>query len=408
MRRKIFGKHLGFSEAVATLTGTIIGAGVLAIPYSMKKAGFLTGLLNLAILSIVVLFLFLFVGEIVLRTKGNHQLTGYAEKYLGKKGKLFLMFAMVFGTYGALVAYTIGVGRSLVSLFGIGEIVDLLNISVPSDLLFSLLFFLFCSTLVYLGLNAIRTSELFMASITVIIIIAISLLVFTNVDASNLTGFNFNSILIPFGVILFALGGTVAVPEMKRELEILGNKKEALKMMKKAIIVGVMIPIVMYFIFSLVTIGVCGKDTTEVATICLGDKFGFIVFLLGNLFAIFAMSTSFLTLGLGLKEMYNYDYNINKNLSALFTLSVPLIIFLMMYFFMEKEIFFRTIGITGGIAASLESILIVLMYGKAKISGDRKREYEIRIGNSKLLSVFLIIIFIIGMIYTIIEFLGFL
>ena len=377
MRRKIFGKHLGFSEAVATLTGTIIGAGVLAIPYSMKKAGFLTGLLNLAILSIVVLFLFLFVGEIVLRTKGNHQLTGYAEKYLGKKGKLFLMFAMVFGTYGALVAYTIGVGRSLVSLFGIGEIVDLLNISVPSDLLFSLLFFLFCSTLVYLGLNAIRTSELFMASITVIIIIAISLLVFTNVDASNLTGFNFNSILIPFGVILFALGGTVAVPEMKRELEILGNKKEALKMMKKAIIVGVMIPIVMYFIFSLVTIGVCGKDTTEVATICLGDKFGFIVFLLGNLFAIFAMSTSFL-------------------------------IFLIMYFFMEKEIFFRTIGITGGIAASLESILIVLMYGKAKISGDRKPEYEIRIGNSKLLSVFLIIIFIIGMIYTIIEFLGFL
>ena len=75
---------------------------------------------------------------------------------------------------------------------------------------------------------------------------------------------------------------------------------------------------------------------------------------------------------------------------------------------MEKEIFFRTIGITGGIAASLESILIVLMYGKAKISGDRKPEYEIRIGNSKLLSVFLIIIFIIGMIYTIIEFLGFL
>src|SRR3989344_747259 len=169
MKRKIFGKHLGFEEAVATLVGTIIGAGVLAIPYSMKKAGFLTGLLNLAILSIVVLFLFLFVGEIVLRTKGNHQLTGYAEKYLGKKGKLFLMFAMVFGTYGALVAYTIGVGRSLVSLFGIGEIVDLLNISVPSDLLFSLLFFLFCSTLVYLGLNAIRTSELFMASITVII-----------------------------------------------------------------------------------------------------------------------------------------------------------------------------------------------------------------------------------------------
>src|SRR3989344_6158050 len=135
MKRKIFGKNLGFEEAVATLVGTIIGAGVLAIPYSMKKAGFLTGLLILVVLSIVVLFLFLFVGEIVLRTKGNHQLTGYAEKYLGKKGKLFLMFAMVFGTYGALVAYTIGVGRSFVSLFNLQQTLNIFNISIHSDLL---------------------------------------------------------------------------------------------------------------------------------------------------------------------------------------------------------------------------------------------------------------------------------
>ena len=96
MRRKIFGMHLGFEEAVATLVGTIIGAGVLAIPYSMKKAGFLTGLLILVVLSIAVLFLFLFVGEIVLRTKGNHQLTGYAEKYLGKTGKALMLFAVIF------------------------------------------------------------------------------------------------------------------------------------------------------------------------------------------------------------------------------------------------------------------------------------------------------------------------
>ncbi len=406
MKKRIFGEYLGFAEAAATLVGTIIGAGVLAIPYSMKKAGFLTGLLTLAILSIATIFLFLFVGEIVLRTKRNHQLTGYAEKYLGKKGKVLLTFSMVFGIYGALIAYIIGVGRSLASIFNMQKEINLYNITIPSDLLLSLLFFAFCSTLIYLGLKAIRKSELLMGSIVIITIITISVLVFAKVDVSNLSRFDFNSLLIPFGVILFALGGAIAVPEMKRELETISDGKKQLRLLKKAIIIGVMIPIILYFVFSLVTIGVCGEETTEVATLCLGQKFGLIIFLLGNLFAIFAMSTSFLTLGLGLKEMYQYDYGVKKGFATLFTVIIPFFIFLFMYFLIQKEIFFKTIGITGGIAASLEGIMIVLMYRKAKRLGDRKPEYELNIGNNNLIHLFLIVIFITGMIFTTMEFLG--
>ena len=73
-------KH--FYAAIATLVGTIIGAGVLGIPYVISQAGFITGLVNLVILGVAVLLLYLFVGEVVLRTRGNHQLTGYAEIYL--------------------------------------------------------------------------------------------------------------------------------------------------------------------------------------------------------------------------------------------------------------------------------------------------------------------------------------
>ena len=36
-----------FFEAIALLMGTVIGAGVLGIPYIVYKAGFLTGLLLL-------------------------------------------------------------------------------------------------------------------------------------------------------------------------------------------------------------------------------------------------------------------------------------------------------------------------------------------------------------------------
>ena len=51
---------------------------------------------------------------------------------------------------------------------------------------------------------------------------------------------------------------------------------------------------------------------TEIATIGLGKVLGTYFNIFGNLFAIFAMATGFLALGVALKEMYEYDYNINK------------------------------------------------------------------------------------------------
>jgi amino acid permease len=196
-------------------------------------------------------------------------------------------------------------------------------------------------------------------------------------------------------VILFALAGAVAIPEMKEELA--KNKS----MLKRAIIIGALIPIILYLIFSIAVLGNCGKETTEIATTCLGNKFGFGMLLFGNLFAIFAMSTSFLSLGLALKEMYNYDYNIKKNLSWFLACIVPLILFFLVLFFIQQERFFNTIGLTGGIAMTLEGILIVLMFNKAKKLGERKPEYEIK--TRKLISTLLIIVFLLGMIYTILS-----
>lgn len=66
----------------------VIGAGILGIPYVVAKAGFLTGLLDLIIIGLAVLVLNLYVGEIMLRTKEDHQLTGYAEKYLENGEKI--------------------------------------------------------------------------------------------------------------------------------------------------------------------------------------------------------------------------------------------------------------------------------------------------------------------------------
>src|SRR3989344_7980380 len=117
--------------ASTTLIGGVVGAGILGIPYVVAKTGFLFGLIIMILLGIAFLYLHLFVGEIVLRTKQQLQLTGYAGKYLGNKGKMILTVIMLFSIYAALTAYLIWEGAIFYSIFKFG-----------SPLLYTAIFFL--------------------------------------------------------------------------------------------------------------------------------------------------------------------------------------------------------------------------------------------------------------------------
>ena len=361
-------------EAIALLTGTIVGAGVLGIPFVIAKSGFLTGLLDIVLLGFAILLINLSIGEVILRTRSFHQLTGYADKYLGEKGKIALTISMVVGIYGALIAYIIGVGEALAVIFNSSNV-----------LMFSLLFFVFVAVLVYLGLKSIAKSELFLSSLVVTLILVISYIcIFSGkMDIMRLADFNLSKIFIPYGVILFAFIGAAAIPEMRGLLE--HRKKD----LKKAIIIGSLIPLFLYAIFAFAVVSVFGKNVTEVATVGLGLEFGHLVVVLANLFAVFAMTTSFLALGLALKQMYHYDYGLNRKLSWSLACGVPLILF-----FLGFKSFVNVIGITGIFAGGLEGILIVLMLWSAKQKSERVPEYSLKF--SKVIGVFLILVFVLG------------
>src|SRR3989338_6268237 len=72
---------------IGTMLGAIVGAGILAIPYVMAQSGLLLGFILTVVLGLSLLLVNLMAGEIVLRTKKQHQMTGYAEKKLGSWGK---------------------------------------------------------------------------------------------------------------------------------------------------------------------------------------------------------------------------------------------------------------------------------------------------------------------------------
>jgi len=368
-------------RAIATLIGCTIGAGILGIPFVISRSGFLIGMIDIILIGLAILVLNLYVGEITLRTKGNHQLPGYAKRYLGKAGKRILMLTMVFASYGALVAYMIGSGKALSSIF-----------SFFNPFYFSLIYLIIMSIFIYFGLRAIGNSELILGMIMMaiaVVIIGFSISS-SSFQVNNLAYSDITKAILPYGVILFAFLGSVAVPEMK---EILTKERKCLK---KSIIAGTLASLVIYVLFALAVVGVTGINTTDVATLGLGNVLGLKMILFGNIFALFTMSTSFLVLGLALKEMFHFDYNLKKNLAWVITCTVPLILFLA-----GVKNFIVTLAVVGAVAGGIQSILIILMHRNARKYGNRKPEFSFK--NFLPLNITLILLFVFGIIFEILR-----
>ncbi|MEM4702902.1 MAG: aromatic amino acid transport family protein [Candidatus Pacearchaeota archaeon] len=360
--------------AIATLTGTIVGAGIFGLPYVVAQSGFVVGLLNIIILGVIMLFINLYLGEISLRTKGFHQITGYASKYLGKPGKILMLFSMIFGIYTALVAYMLGEGEVLSFIF-FG--------SQSYTLWFSLAFFSVMFFLVSKSLKALEEGESFGLIAVFTLIIIITLFFFPKLNTSNLAYISKPSMwFLPYGVTFFAFLAFSALPEIKQEL------KNNEKLMKKAILIGSLIPILLYIIFVTTVVGFSGKATPEIATMVFGK--------LPCLLAVFTMFTAFFTLASAIRDMYRFDFNFKKTKAWLLACLVPLAVFIVISLF-KAATFIQILSLSGSISGGLAGILIVLMIKKAKKLGNRKPEYSIPI--SWPIITILIALFIFGMIY---------
>lgn len=360
-----------FLEAVATLTGTTIGAGVLAIPHVAAEAGLAVGLAYILVIGAAVIFLNILLAEVVLRTKGNHQLTGYVGRYLGHAGKRLMTAAMITGIYGAMLAYLIGAGSALNAIMP----------QLPA-IAGSLMFFAFTTAIIYVGIKAVERSELVLALTSAIMLVTISAIALFSgkFSAANFPVSNFHNAALPYGVVLFSFLGAVAIPEMKEEL---GRNKALLR---RAIIIGGLIPIAVYTLFAIAVVGISGAETGQIATIDLGLRLGQGMAIFANVFAVLAMSTACIALGLALKEMYQYDYQLGRNAAWLLTCAVPLAIF-----FSGVSNFIGVLGLAGAVAGGIEGILLVLMHRKA---GTLKRGAW-----HKLVVAALIIMFAFGIAY---------
>ena len=369
--------------AIAILIGATIGAGIFGLPYVAAKAGLLNTVIMTVVLALAVLFLNLYIGEITLRTKDRHELSGYVGMYWGKFGKTFMTLAVGIWVLGALTAYTLGVGAALHAIF-------------PTVLAstFSMIFYLLMSTLLFFGLRTVAKSELILGSLMLFFILTILGWSSSNISPDYLSfgALTIGGLFFPVGVILFAMMSEVVIPELK---PILNNPKK----LKKVIIIGTLVPAVIYLLFAVIVTGVVGLEHFEalspndrVATVPLGQTLGRGMSVFANIFAVLAMSTSFLALGLGLIWTLRYDYSVKKSLAWTLSVLVPILMIVS-----GKANFISAMDFAGSIAGGISGIILVITFHMARKKFPIKKPAYV-LKHTGLISAFLIGVFALAII----------
>jgi len=366
-----------FWLALAVLIGTIVGAGIFAIPYAISKSGIGPGLFYFLILGLVVTLLHLFFGEIVLRTKGKNRLIGYAQKYLGKWGKISISISTLLGITGVLLAYIILGGEFLKIIFS--------PFFSLSPFWFSLIFWFPLIYFVFRGIKTIAPVEVFTNLFFFIMIFLIFFLLLPKINLENFHLINLNHLFLPYGVIMFSLMGFTAIPEMA---DVLIEPKER-KDLKKIIIFASIITIILYLFFSLSIIGVSGENTSPDALSGLFQFLGKKIVILGALIGVITLADSFLIICLYFRNVLIFDYKFPKIWAFLLSVSLPLFLFLIGF----RE-FISVISFIGTILAMIEGIVILLIFSKVKKLGDREPEYSLKV--PQFLLYILGAIFILG------------
>lgn len=336
-------KRFQFLKAWAIFTGTIIGVGIFGLPYVAMKAGFFVVLFYFAIIIFLAIIVHSLLGEVARDTHKIARIPGYAEEYLGKRAKNFAFVVSSLALIGALLAYLI-LGSEFLHLF----FKDFLGGPL---LFYFLLFFLAGAFFIYRGIEIIARFELVMLIVFVFILLFFLFRAFPFIKLENFTTFNSRFITFPYGVVLFALWGMALIPEVKEMVE------RDRKKLRWVIILGVLSAALCYLIFIIAILGASGQTTTPNAISGFASVLGNRVIMIGYLFGLIATFTSFITLGLTLKNTFWYDFKIPEKFSFGLACLIPL----GLYFAGVKN-FINVIGLTGALALGLEAIIVILIY----------------------------------------------
>ncbi|MCD6410543.1 amino acid permease [bacterium] len=334
-----------FWRGLFVFVGTIIGVGIFAMPWVASQAGFLSLIIYFLLLGALAITIHLIFAQVCLETKSLHRLPGYAELYLGKKWATLAYLSIFVGLFGAQLAYLLVGGDFLFQLLG--------PVFGGMPFLYVFIFFLVGSILIYKDIKSISLGEILINLSFFLLLLFLTYKALPKISFARFSVFRSQNIILPYGVVLFSLWGSAIVPEVK---EIVNGDR---KLLRRIIVSGIIIAILVYVLFSFVIVGVMGENTSREAFLGLDNYLGKNILKLGYLFGVITCFTSFLTLGLTLKKTLWYDLKLPHRISWAIAVVLPLLFYLVGF-----KNFIEIIGLSGAIAIGIEGIIDVSLYKK--------------------------------------------
>ncbi len=367
MKSKLLGSTL-------IIAGTTIGAGMLALPLASAGIGFSTSLMIMFALWAMMAFTALLMVEIHQYADKDATLHTLAKQILGRKGKWVATFAMLFLFYALCAAYIAGGGAQFTSR--IGELTGL-EVSGPTG---TLIFTLIVAAVVTIGTGTVdRVNRLLFAGKMVAMVMVLTFLA-PNVSQSYLLSMPLGQglVIASIPVIFTSFGFHGSIPAIVNYLD--GHTPS----LRKAIVIGSAIPLIIYVFWQIVTLGVVSQPQL-VENAGLSALIGTLSQTvhqsnLGNVIGIFAdlaLLTSFLGVSLGLFEFMGdtirkKDGNMNRMVASLATF-VPPLMFALFY----PQGFIMALGYAAIALAVLAIFLPLMMVSRVRRQSKEGTYYQV-------------------------------
>jgi amino acid permease len=338
-------------EATSIMVGAGVGAGIMAVPFLADRVGLVGLALVLPVAWAASSLIHLMLAEVLFRTGRDLQIVELMQLYLlhGRIGRwlLWTIFAFLSIAFLAnLAAY----------VSGAGEIVA--NLARIDRRLAEFLVYVISAGVVFFGLKAIGIAERFGALALVGLVAAIGagtipLPFHAPLGLSGST----TQWLALYGMVMYALWTFYSVPQVVKGLG--PDRRGAVR----AILVGLAINGMLTAAVALVALGI-STEVTEVAIIGITERMGSWAGLIGSLFIVSALVTSYWSVSLALADILRERTGISGKLAWLLaTLPSLLILWIGAWQFLEW------LRLAAGATAIVVALITIPMYRQAQLTG---------------------------------------
>jgi len=285
------GQKLTFWEATSIIVGHGVGSGVLAVPFLASRNRFIDFVWIIAVAYCVNLLLHLMIAELSYNNDGAQFITCFEkELFVGKHKKFATWFAFALLGFSVLVnvsGFISGAAAVFTSWFGLPRVVGML------------IYYVLAASVVYAGLRIVgiceKISVFSMVAVIGILFVATMLSEKSALPCDFIAGTN---VMALYGMIAFSLSAVMSVPQVVKGLN--GEKKG----IRASIATGTAINTIIIIIITIITLIGAGKGISKNgALVDLSEHLGGWVSIVGYIFTLLALSTSFWANTLNLRDI---------------------------------------------------------------------------------------------------------